>query len=378
MKYFIFLVYFLILISCQPTQTEQKEKRDTNLQNDNIEYAKGFTIKSNVNYTVATILGYKQDTTTSYVLYKNDAPVLNLSHTVYYIKVPCKKIASLSSIYSSMLCDLGVATSIKAIDNIDYYNNTTILNLHQSKQLKELSKGPELDIEQTLTLMPDIIFAFGMVNETPAYNKWLTQKNIPLVLSFDHLETNALARAEWIKFFALFVDKYQTADSIFDNTKANYQHLKQLAGKETKKPKVLSELKYGDVWYVPAGKSSVSQMIADAGGNYLWKNDIASGSLHLSFESVYQTAKDADVWINTTTANSLNDVIQQDKRYEAFKAFKTKQIYNYTKTINSKGYSSYWESAMIYPDRILNDLILIFHPQLKDSLQPFYYYKKLE
>lgn len=379
MRFLIYACLLLILISSCGTENVEKDLSSAPGRYDSsIVYAKGFTVKSYESYTVANVLGYKNDTATTYVLYKAEQPVLNNKNQVHYIKVPCKIIASLSSIYSAMLCDLGVSDAIKAIDNSDYYNNPIILDMFAKKQLTELAKGPELDVEATVTLMPDIVFAFGMVNETPAYDKWLKQKNIPLVLSFDHLEKNALARAEWIKFFALFVDKRAKADSIFETTHQNYERLKVLVHQQQQKPTVMSELKYGDVWYVPAGKSSVAQLIADAGGNYLWKNDTAAGSLPLSFESVYQTAKDADVWMNTTTANSLNDVLAQDKRYEGFKAFRNKNIYNYTLHTNSKGYSSYWETAMIYPDRVLNDLIQIFHPHLKDSLQPFYYYKKLE
>ncbi|MBL7918547.1 MAG: iron ABC transporter substrate-binding protein, partial [Bacteroidia bacterium] len=45
---------------------------------------------------------------------------------------------------------------------------------------------------------------------------------------------------------------------------------------------------------------------------------------------------------------------------------------------NSKGYSTYWETGMVFPNRILNDFILIFHPEAADSLKSnFYYYKKL-
>ncbi len=277
-----------------------------------------------------------------------------------------------------MLCNLNASSSIKAIDNIDYYTNSIIIDKHRKNELLELSKGPELDIEKTIALMPDVIFSFGMVNETPSYAKWLTQKSIPLVLSFDHLEKNALARAEWLKFFSLFVDKRKTADSIFLQVETNYQRLKNLAAHQTQHPSILCELKYGDVWYVPAGKSSVAQLIKDAGGSYCWASDTASGSLPLSFEAVYKKASNCDIWINTTSANSLNDIIAQDKRYAAFKAFQTKNVFNYTKHQNSKGYSDYWETGILYPDRIVSDLMRIFHPNLKDSLSDFYYYKKLE
>jgi iron complex transport system substrate-binding protein len=378
-KNFLYIIITSLLVACQSGNVENKNNIHINLQNDTtIKYAKGFSVQSTLTYTIINVLGAKRDTTTKYVLYKTEKPVLKSNIPLYTIKVPCQTIAALSSIYSAMLCDLDASSSIKAIDNIDYYNHPIILNKHLKGELKELVKGPEIDIEKTIALMPDIIFSFGMVNETPKYSKWLTQKNIPLVLSFDHLEKNALARAEWLKFFALFVDKRKTADSIFLNVETNYNRLKKLAASQMRHPSVLCELKYGDVWYVPGGKSSVAQLIKDASGAYFWESDTASGSLPLSFEAVYHKANNCDIWINTTSANSLKDVINQDKRYAAFNAFKTKQVFNYTKHQNSKGYSDYWETAIIYPDRIVNDLMRIFHPNLKDSLADFYYYKKLE
>jgi ABC-type Fe3+-hydroxamate transport system substrate-binding protein len=50
------------------------------------------------------------------------------------------------------------------------------------------------------------------------------------------------------------------------------------------KPSVLTEIKYGDAWYIPAGKSFIAHLIEDAGGNYFWKEDTKTGSSAQSFE----------------------------------------------------------------------------------------------
>ena len=53
----------------------------------------------------------------------------------------------------------------------------------------------------------------------------------------------------------------------------------------------------GSVWYVPGGKSTLGQLMADANGSYPWGDDTHSGSVALPFESVLEKAGDADTWL---------------------------------------------------------------------------------
>jgi iron complex transport system substrate-binding protein len=98
----------------------------------------------------------------------------------------------------------------------------------------------------------------------------------------------------------------------------------------------------------------------------------------MSFETVYRYGKDANYWINVSLCKSLYDIIEQDNRYARFTAFKNGNIYNNTLHCNPNGYSNYWEEGFVFPNKILFDLIAIFHPQHKDSLhQKLNYYQKL-
>lgn len=379
-KYFLGI---LCIVICGCTNfIEQTETLLPGLKTDStLKYAKRFSIAQNENFTIVYLFGNKSnfDTTATYLIYKDSSNLKNTPNKCVLVKSPCKKIAALSSIYANMFCELGLINNLIAIDNLDYINNPEIISKCNSKQIKEIAKGLQIDLEQTVKLNPDVIFTFGMGDPKKDINPKLQLTKIPVAISLDHLEETPLARAEWIKFFAAFVNKKELADSIFKTVEQNYNTLKLIASKSEKKPTVFNEIKYSDSWYMPGGKSYVSKLLNDAGANYLWKEDGNYGSLPLSFEQVYAKAKDADYWINVSTLKTKKDLLAFDTRYAEFNAFKKGTIFNNTKTTNAKGYSNYWETGMIYPDRILNDLLLIFHPELKDKIKnELYYYEQLK
>lgn len=380
LKYFFAAVFFAG-ISCSGPN-EKKTDLFSDLKKDtSIKYAKRFSISRNKDLTLIYLFGNKEnfDTTATYLIYTDSSLIKNISKNITPVKSPCKTIAALSSIYATMFYDLGLLDNIVAIDNVDYMNNKTIVDRCNSKQIKELSKGIEPDIEQTIALNPDIIFTFGMGDPKKDVNPKLAQTKIPVVISLDHKEETPLARAEWIKFFAAFVTKERLADSIFKVVEKNYIGLTSIAQKATTLPTVFNDMKYSDVWYMPGGKSYMAQLLNDAHTNYLWKEDTKFGSIPLSFEQVYTKAKDAEYWINVSTLKTKKDLLSFDTRYAEFAAFKNDKVFNNTKYTNSHGYSTYWETGMIYPDRILSDLILIFHPELKTQIKnELYYYEQLK
>jgi iron complex transport system substrate-binding protein len=139
---------------------------------------------------------------------------------------------------------------------------------------------------------------------------------------------------------------------------------------------VLTELKLNDAWYVPGGKSFMATLINDANGVYCWANDTTVGSLPLSFEQVYEKASGADYWLNVLFCKSLNDIKKLDNRYTNFKAFKNKQVFNNDLIVTPQGGNAYWETGLIEPDKILNDMIKILHPELLKE-KAFNYYRQL-
>lgn len=139
---------------------------------------------------------------------------------------------------------------------------------------------------------------------------------------------------------------------------------------------MISALPYQGNWWVAGGRSYAANLIADAGGQYLWANDSSHESSPLTIEAVYRQARDADIWINLDMAKSKGDILTVDARLADFEAFKNNELYNNDARQNALGYNDYMESGTLHPHLILKDLIKIFHPALLAKHQ-LYYYRKL-
>lgn len=242
----------------------------------------------------------------------------------------------------------------------------------------DLGDISKLNIEKTVSLRPDVLFTFMPANASSSQHALLSKNNIKFAYMLDQEEPTPLARAEWLVFLAAFFNKETEASGFITELTQRYDSLKSLVSSgNAVLPEVLTGIKYGDIWYMPGGKSYLSQLIRDAGAMYVLENDTSHGVLHLSFEEVYQKAAKADYWINISSFKNLNEVHANDSRYTWFKAFKMKNIFNTIARVNSNGGNDYWESGMLNPDLILKDLIHIFHPgKLKNH--SFMYYQKLE
>jgi iron complex transport system substrate-binding protein len=376
----IIFLSVLFLSSCRTSPANETNDEVIDLYKDtSIKFARRFLIDQGKDFKVIHILANREtsDTSATFILYDSVKPNLKYKHA-HFIKKPCTRIVVLSSIYANMISEVGGLKNIVAIENVDYYNNSGITKSVEAGRILQVQRNPEIDKEAVVKLKPDIIFAFGMGGSSGDFDPKLVESGIPVAISLDHLEKSPLARAEWIKFFAAFVNKSDEANIIFSEVVKDYNQLSSMAKNYKDKPNVLTELKFGDVWYVPGGRSYMAQLINDANGNYVWSEDTATGSLPLSFETVYKKAQNADLWLNVSMCTSIEQVKAQDGRYASFNAYKTKAIYNNNLYANKLNYSTYWETGMMYPNRILCDMIQIFHKPAKDSLdRPFYYYKQL-
>ena len=372
--------YLLSVLSCSDNSKEVIIKNNIDSgKSIFLKYAKRYGIKDFSDYKKLFLYGNREgnDTTATFILYSKGNSKPNLGDNVFYVATPVNNIACMSSVYAAMLAKLNLQDKVIAVDNMDYYNNKFIIDGVGSQKIKEIGKGAEINVEQTLVLDPELLLMFGMGNPKKDVNEKIINSKIPVAITLDHLEEHPLARAEWIKFIAAFFDKEKLADSLFNITEQNYLSLSKMTETVKYKPTVLTEIKYADAWHVPGGKSFMAHILKDAGADYIWKNEDKFGSIALNFEEVYIKSKDADFWLNFfINVNSRKDLLAFDERYNLFKPYKTGNLYNNTKRSNARGYSDYYENGMSNPDELLADFIKIFHPNLLPQHQ-LKYYKKL-
>jgi len=190
------------------------------------------------------------------------------------------------------------------------------------------------------------------------------------------MESSLLSQAEWLKFFGELFNKRTIANDKFKEVKQNYSNLLKMTDTITDRPKILLNMPWKGTWYIPGGDLNIAQLIEDAGGDYIWKDLDERHNIPLNIEDVYLKARNADIWLNTGQASSIDDIINTDSRLKDFKPVKGGNIFNRINKLSESGANDYMESGTVRPDLILKDMIKILHPHLLPDHE-FYFYKKL-
>lgn len=340
-------------------------------------YAKGFRIIQTNDGYIAEVFNPWQDAkniTMQYRLTRN-----RNSHDLdnrHYIMIPVKKIVCLSSTHIAFINALNENDAICGVSGINNVYNTNIVERWKQDSLFEAGYENNLNYEKIIGAAPDVVFAYGIGSEINGYVDKLQQLGIPVILVGEYLEQHPLARTEWLRFFALFFDKLTLADKIFSQTDSAYQYWKNKNSQYSYRPKVMTALPWNGSWYISGANTYVAQLIADAGGQYLW-NDLNNNiSTPMDIETVYKRCHDADYWINIGQATSKADIVHTDKRLSLFRPFQNGNLFNNIARVRPKGGNDYWESGTVLPHVILADLTKIFHPDdyPNDTL---YFYRKL-
>ncbi len=365
MKRFLFLSIIILFFSCKNEWTKPL-KETIEGKTIQLKYAKGFSITEYETHKVLEIKNPWPNTEKTYKYILSDSN----------IKTPIEKIVVTSTTHIPALELLGVENSLIGFPGTDFVSSEKIRQRIDDGLVRELGKNEDINTEVLLELNPELVIAFG-INGTNKTLETIKKANIPVIYNGDWVESSALAKAEWIKFFGVLFHKEKEADSIFSTIENAYIEAKQLATKATSQPTVLSGAMYKDIWYLPNGKSAEAQFLKDANVNYLWSNTTGNGSLTLSFEAVYNKAKNADLWLSPSYYKSLEALEKANSHYTEFKAFQNKNIYSFSNTTGKTGGVLYYELGMARPDLVLKDIIKICHPELLPDYVPFFF-KALE
>lgn len=340
-----------------------------------VQYSEGFSLEYFGHYKVLTVNTPYPGATESfqYALVQCGTPTPEGFTAEQIIEVPVKTIVTMSTTYLPFLEQIGVLDRLVGLDEATYVSNPTVLKMAADGKLKTIGSGAAVNVEQALDLRPDLIMAYS--SGSPEYDAHpkLIEAGLKVALNAEWLDTSPLGRAEWGKFIAAFFNKEAQAEKVFDETAQKYEALKALAAKATNKPVVFVGTPYEGTWYMPGGRSFAAAFLIDAGATYPWADTTDTGSLYLSFEEVFDKAKDADFWLNVGFVPDLKSLTNQDARFADFAAYQKGNVWNNDARTTASGGNDYYESAVARPDVVLADLIAILHPELmKDHTLTYY------
>jgi iron complex transport system substrate-binding protein len=388
------VVLILLLTACRGGQTTSVQAVGDTIA---FKYATQLTVVRYDGYTVVTLKNPWKDGKTlhQYVLVPaanspleqcslatNGTQELSTLHSqlpnATFIRTPLRRSMIFSTVHCAMLMDLGKQDCIAGVADLKYIKIPWIQQQVKEGRISDVGDGLSPVVEKIIDQRPDALFLSPFEN-SGGYGK-LEDIDIPIVECAEYMESSPLGRAEWLRFYGMLFGCEQKADSLFDAIDKNYNDLKALAAHHPSpniqhpSPTVLLDNVTGSVWYVPGGKSTIGQMIQDAGGSYPWAGDTHSGSVSLPFESVLEKAGEADVWLFRYSSDhdiTYDELRSEHHGYNQFKAFREKNVYGCNVEL-----SPFYEETPFRPDWLLNDFIRILHPEL-DSLPPLRYYKKL-
>ena len=290
------------------------------------------------------------------------------------IRTPLHRAVSFSTVHAALAINLRRQKSIVGMADIQYAKLPYVQQERRAGRIVDVGSSLNPDIERLIDARPDAVLVSPFEN-SGGYGK-LEETGIPIIECPDYMEATALGRAEWMRFYGLLFGEAQKADNLFAEVEKNYNELKALVAPLSSAPSVISELKNGSAWYVPGGKSTSAQLYADAGANYVFAADEHSGSVPLAFETVFDKGQNADFWLikyNQAIDKTYKELEQDYAPYTGFRAFKERNIYGC-----NTGKVDFYEDSPFHPDRLLKDLIKIFHPTLLEGYELKYFTKLAE
>lgn len=361
------IILSLLLLSCEAGRTGGHAEAGDTLQ---MRYARNLTIVTYSDRTEVTLRN-PWDTTNvlgRYSLIQNTKPAHSKPCTsdATPVRVPLCRAAVFSSVHCALLHELGADDAVGGICDLQFFNLPEYKKGVSEGRIANLGNSLQPNVEQLINLNPDAILPSPFENSGGLGR--VERLGIPIVWCADYMEDTPLGRAEWIRFYGRLVGREKEADSIFCAVEKRYQELVAKASGAKTKPRLLPEMPWSGQWTLPSSGSSSARLYADAGADYLFSHLKGKGGIPLSTEKVVDKAASADIWL-----------IKHHGRLDR------QQMISDTPLLAGIKAPIWWcdtsvtllyEETPFHPERLLENLIAILHPELGLEAK-HQYFKKL-
>lgn len=359
----IVLLPFL-LASCAPSTENRIQEAHNN------RYAHGFSLTlTSAGDTTAYLFRSKMRCRFGDTLYISDS-LLVLPH-------PPRRIICLSSTHIAFLKALNELNAVVGFGGTRYVSDSALLDAIRDGKVLEVGELPDLNYERIIALAPDLVLGYDAdITAVSNYANRLHHFKIPLISIDEYHEKHPLGRAEWLKFFAFLFHKDNIASQVFDTIDRTYNAILAKTNR-AHTPQVLINYPWKELWYIPTQNSYMAQWVHDAGGSLLLSSEEeGSTAKAVAREQVLWAAQLAEVWLNPGVCETIEDL----GSFQSFPAVRQHKVYNNTKRCNPNGGNDFYESGVLLPHLILQDLQTILHPPVRmgDTVPPLIFYKPLE
>jgi len=348
--------------SCKNEKAIEVKDSFVSYSKEELKYAQGFEIFHNKDETVTKILVHDLENDGGIVqtllLHRNDFEKDSPGDN--HFKVPLGDISVASTTHASYMLFLGLEKNIKGIAWASYLQNEKLIDQVQSGSTIDLSGSSEVDLEKLLATnsVAYTNYPFGLDKGGK-----MESLEVPLIVVSEYLEESALARAEWIKFFGALYGKSKKANEIFDQIEKEYIELKTKANLASFRPTVVIGSEQNGIWHMPGADSFISQMINDAGGEYLFQDFPGKNNQQVDMEILIERAANVNFWGKISNEEITKQKLQDEtKKLQSIEAIDEGNVF-----FCNTSTTDYFGMAVMEPQLILKDLIHVFHPEILDD-----------
>lgn len=284
-----------------------------------------------------------------------DAPV---------VEVPVDSAVSLTTTNLPHFDELDAVDRLVGVGTAGFVTTESVRDAVAAGDIGEYADAEgQPDLERLVAAAPDVVvvdgFGDAILDDVGRY----LEAGVPTVINADFNEQSLLGRAEWLKFTSLFLNAEADATRRFEEIAERFRAVAARARETDERPTVFVNTPYEGSWFTPGGESYLANAIAEAGGEYVFGDDDATGGQQVDFETVLDRAADADVWLQAGSVDgSLDDLLAEDERYAQFRAFADGQVWAYDRWVTESGGNAVFEVAYTRADLFLADLAKILHP----------------
>lgn len=332
-KFLIFIVFFLV-ISCK--QDEKKTAQNTIILSPNLQYR--------------------------YVAGNLDFEAGKFNYHFSAKQLPLKKVIFLNASLLGYISEIGAENTVIGVASPEYiYSEKLNARINQGN-IQNVGNEQKYNVEKIISLQPDAVFTNYIASFDNTY-QLLKNNGIQVIFLDEYMEQNPLEKTAYLKLFGKLFGKDEISSKRYDEIADKYHDLKKMASKSQSQPKVLANEMYGNIWYLPGGKTYTANLIADAHASYILVKNTEKKAVTMSFEEVYSKSKETRYWVNAGNHISKQELLNINPLYSKLEVFNKGKIYGVNEKEKQKA-NDFFESGVVRSDLVLKDYIKIFHPEL--------------
>jgi iron complex transport system substrate-binding protein len=325
-----------------------------------VEHAENFDLVYEGDHKVLTV--GTGDSAETFVLVQRgtESPALDgeLADAVV-VEVPVTSLFSASSSHYGFIDELDIEDVVTGVGDTALIVTPSLAERAATGEIESFSPNFVLDPEVVVATAPDVVVTGG--DADPGYDV-VRAAGIPVVPNIEWLETTPQGWAEWVGVFAALTNTEGRANELYGEWLRGYDAAAALVAGAAERPTVLTGGLFEGTWYSSGGGGIVAAFIADAGGDYVYADDPATGSIELDIETVLADGADAEYWLLPQGFTTREQAVATDERLGGFAAWDAGGVWTYE--VPSDPDVSFLERGPVMIDEYLLDYVTVLHPEL--------------